>query len=310
MAERDGDTRRHPEDGDPLLVRPYLGGEPGAPAPDVSAETWPDAAPVPAAFEPGAPVPAAAALEPAAAPRRRRAALIVGGVVALVTGLGVAGAIAALPSGSDRGPQAFTDVSLPPYATPTTAGTPPATAVPQGAVLTESRRKTSSPTASGPSAPAASSASAATSPPVGRAPDMRISSPTPTLSPLPSADRIGAIGGLGDLCLDLNGGVPSDGNHIQVYECNRTPAQIWTLATDGTLRVVGMWCAAPVEDGTMHIAVCDRRPAAQWRAGPDRSLVAVASGGCLTDPSNGTRSGEWVRLASCTGAGNQRWRLP
>ncbi|MFI7602945.1 ricin-type beta-trefoil lectin domain protein [Actinoplanes sp. NPDC049681] len=356
MAERGGDAGRHPEDGDPLLVRPYLGGEPEGTATDVPAETWPgaDTEPAPPVPAPGpAPaagsgpatrpagsgsataascgaaadsgsvaVPAAASgsvalsaagsgsVAPSAAGSgRRRVLLVAGGVVALVTGLGVAGAIAALPSGPDRGPQAFTDVSLPPYPAPTTAGTPAptaTTAAPEGAALTRSPRKTGSPKPSGTSAPTPASASAVTVPPAGLAPGVRTSSAAPKP---PSADRTGAIGGPGGLCLDLNGGVPSDGNHIQVYECNRTPAQIWTLAADGTLRVAGM-CAAPVPDGTVHIAVCDGRPAAQWRAGPERSLVALANGGCLTDPSNGTRSGEAVDVGDCTGAANQRWLLP
>ncbi|MEV4640897.1 RICIN domain-containing protein [Actinoplanes sp. NPDC049548] len=237
--------------------------------------------------------------------------LIVGGAVALLTGLGVAGALAALPSGSDRGPQAFTDVSLPPYSTPATAASSPSATPSHGptTVGTSPATTHSSPPPSPTSAPAPATTRATTAPPAGAAPEIRVSSPAPTLSAVPEADRTGAITGAGGLCLDLNGGVPADGNHVQMYECNGTAAQIWTLTSEGTLRVVGR-CAGPVDDGTVRIAACDGRAAAQWRAGPNQSLVNVAIGGCLTDPANGAGPGAGVRVAGCTGAPGQHWRLP
>ena len=120
---------------------------------------------------------------------------------------------------------------------------------------------------------------------------------------------MGVIRAGGNLCLDLNGGVPADGNHVQVFDCNNTVAQRWTLAADGTLRVVGR-CAQVTADATVHIIGCDTRSAAQWRAGPDRTLVNLATSTCLTDPANGTRPATGVLVAACTGAPNQQWTLP
>jgi hypothetical protein len=162
-------------------------------------------------------------------------------------------------------------------------------------------RPTSSPTASPTSATATAGTSAAP-------PPTTVSQPAPMLIP-PPGDRVGRIHGPGDLCLDLNGGVPADNNHIQVYTCNDTPAQVWTLASDGTLRVVGR-CAMAAEDGTVRITGCDGRRTAQWRAGQDRALVNLAAGDCLTDPGSGTRVGAGVRIEDCSGAERQRWELP
>jgi hypothetical protein len=125
----------------------------------------------------------------------------------------------------------------------------------------------------------------------------------------PPVDRVGRIHGPGGLCLDLNGGVPTEGNHIQVFTCNDSPAQVWSLAADGTLRVVGR-CAVAADDGTVRIRGCDGRRSAQWRAGRDRALVNLAAGDCLTDPGTGTRSGTGVRIEDCSGAERQRWELP
>jgi hypothetical protein len=129
------------------------------------------------------------------------------------------------------------------------------------------------------------------------------------LSPAPSAARVGTIAGDGNLCLDLNGGVPIDDNHVQVFACNGGVAQRWTLATDGTLQVVGK-CAQVTADSTVHIIGCDDRPQAQWRVNAGTTLVNVATGQCLTDPEAGARSGAGVRVTACAGSGNQRWTLP
>jgi hypothetical protein len=60
----------------------------------------------------------------------------------------------------------------------------------------------------------------------------------------------------------------------------------------------------------VRIKGCDDSPTAQWRAGPDRTLVNLAGQTCLTDPGNGTRSGSGVRTESCSGDDRQRWELP
>ncbi len=124
----------------------------------------------------------------------------------------------------------------------------------------------------------------------------------------PASDRVGVIRGQNSLCLDLNGAVPVDGNHVQVYDCNNSVAQSWTLATDGTLRVQGK-CALLVGDNTVQIITCDDRTPAQWRAS-GQLLINAANNNCLTDPSGGRTSGTGVTVTQCTGSASQRWSLP
>jgi hypothetical protein len=119
---------------------------------------------------------------------------------------------------------------------------------------------------------------------------------------------VGVIRGQNGLCLDLNGAIAVDGNHVQVYDCNSTVAQTWTLATDGTLRVQGK-CALAVGDNTVEIVSCDGRTPAQWRISNQR-LINVATNTCLTDPSAGRRSATGVTVSICTGSAGQRWSLP
>ncbi|WP_199512814.1 RICIN domain-containing protein [Nucisporomicrobium flavum] len=316
MADTDDSARQAPGEGEPLLVRPYILGGTAAPAPRTSAETWPETAAEPPPStdlpaDPGSPAPA----EPAVPPRRRRLAMVVAAVALLLVAVAAFGVYSALRPGSGATPQAIVDVSLPPYGT--SAATAPAASSPpaRGEAPAPPALRTSAPTTSSSAAPPPSSAAttpssrSATSAPAGFAPAPRASSPAATLSPAPASARTGTVTGAGGLCLDLNGAIPVDDNHIQVYECNRTAAQLWTLAADGTLRVMGM-CAQVVPDAGVHITGCDGRRAAQWRAGPNQSLVNLATGGCLTDPADGSRPGAWSRVTGCTGATGQRWRLP
>jgi hypothetical protein len=97
-----------------------------------------------------------------------------------------------------------------------------------------------------------------------------------------------------------------NGSQVQTSGCSNVSYQRWTLASDGTLQVTDR-CARVGDDATVRIDACDGEPAAQWRAGPDGSLVNPGTGRCLTDPGAVLRP---VTVTGCTGAENQRWTLP
>ncbi|WP_067500894.1 RICIN domain-containing protein [Actinoplanes sp. TFC3] len=230
--------------------------------------------------------------------------------------LGGVGLANVLRSDPGRTPQAITDVSLPPWSTaaseapalPSTSPTAtlaPVAPAPTTQNQTPAKTKASSAPATA-TAPPTTTVSAA--PSTSTAPAEKIK-PTSTLSQAPSAARTGLITGGSGLCLDLNGGVAVDTNHIQVFDCNGTSAQVWTLETDGTLRVSGK-CARAGQDTAVQIITCGGQADAQWRAGQSRTLVNVATNECLTDPSGGRQIGSGVRTQQCTGARDQRWRLP
>lgn len=309
MTDRDDNS-------DPLLVRPYLLDEPGGAAPGASTQTWPEAAAEPVAA-PEPPDPTVPIRVPVVPPRRwrRRPPLLAATVLTLVLVGAVALAASLLPE--RRTPSALPiDIPPPSLLRPSPAGAGPAPAASAAsaaaarvtAAATRPRATASSPTA--PAAPPAGTPRVApgTGAP-GADPALPAASPAGNRLIPPPADRVGRIRGAGGLCLDLNGALVIDGNHIQVFTCNDTAAQGWTVAADGTLRVVGR-CAAVADDGTVRIAGCDDRRAAQWRPGPDGSLVSVATEGCLTDPSAGATSGTGVRVEPCTAADAQRWQLP
>jgi chitinase len=125
--------------------------------------------------------------------------------------------------------------------------------------------------------------------------------------------KTGAITGYGGKCVDVAAASSANGTAVQLYDCNGTGAQQWTV-TGGTLQALGKCMdvsSAGTANGTqIQLYDCNGTGAQQWQAGANSSLVNPASGKCLdaTGPSsaNGTRLQIW----SCTGAANQQWHLP
>ncbi|XVV09401.1 ricin-type beta-trefoil lectin domain protein [Actinoplanes sp. CA-131856] len=333
---------------DPLLVRPFVLRDSGAlesETSDGAEPTWPaadrDAGAGPGSG--GADDATAVIVLPGAKPRssgRRRLVVVAAAAVAVLLGVAAAG-YAALRS--DVRPQVtgLADGPLPPASGPAaTAGSAAAssgasasTAVGPGSgsgVGTGSgtnpgsgRGPTSGATSTGPagstttpSSGAGGAPAIATSPtsPVATAttaPGGKTATPSVPagIAPVPPADeRVGAIRGQNGVCLDLNGGVPFDGNHVQVFGCNRSFAQTWTIASDGTLRVAGK-CALLVGDASVEIVGCDGRTTAQWRVS-GQLIVNASNDDCLTDPSGGRWAGTGVRVEDCNGSAKQRWSLP
>ncbi|WP_250002536.1 ricin-type beta-trefoil lectin domain protein [Actinoplanes sp. M2I2] len=268
----------------------------------------------------------AAASAPASTNRRRRLIVLAGTAAVVVLGASAAG-FAALRD--DVRPSVTTGLPggpLPAATAPLTSSA--TTSVPATSDATGGRPRAGAATRPSPSAGASSSASPSagtssptvpTGSPSAGEPISLVPPPTGDQTPTtgapegiapspPSTDRVGVVRGQNSLCLDLNGAVPFDGNHVQVYECNNTIAQSWTLATDGTLRVQGK-CALAVGDNSIEVVTCDGRTPAQWRVSGQR-LINAATNTCLTDPSGGARAGTGVTVATCAGSASQRWSLP
>ncbi|WP_055585286.1 ThuA domain-containing protein [Streptacidiphilus griseoplanus] len=130
----------------------------------------------------------------------------------------------------------------------------------------------------------------------------------------PPAQPTGAIHGYGGKCVDVAGANSANGTAVQLYDCNGTGAQNWTVASDGTLRALGkcmdVTAAGTTNGSQVQLYDCNGSGAQKWQPGTSGSLVNPQSGKCLdaTGPSsaNGTRLQIW----SCTGAANQSWTLP
>ena len=133
---------------------------------------------------------------------------------------------------------------------------------------------------------------------------------------LPASAATGATGpitGYEGLCLDDRSASTALFNPIQVYTCNGTNAQQWTVGSGNTLQVLGMCLdvdGAGTANGTLvDLYTCNGTGAQQWQAQSNGELVNPESGKCLDDTGFGG-SGTQVQIWSCTDGTNQQWHLP
>ncbi|MGK4584272.1 ricin-type beta-trefoil lectin domain protein [Kitasatospora sp. HPMI-4] len=134
------------------------------------------------------------------------------------------------------------------------------------------------------------------------------------LVPPPPVGPKGQITGYAAKCVDVAGGRTGNGAPVQIYDCNGTAAQQWTVATDGALHALGK-CMDVQGGGTAdHTLVqlydCNGSGAQQWKPRPDGSLLNPQSGRCLDDLGFGTGNGNQLGIWDCNGLANQKWHLP
>ncbi|NUP46935.1 MAG: glycoside hydrolase family 3 [Catenulispora sp.] len=129
----------------------------------------------------------------------------------------------------------------------------------------------------------------------------------------PAASRTGPVPGYQGLCMDVRYANSADRTPVQVYTCNGTNAQQWTVGTNSTIQALGKCLdvnAAGTGNGTVvQLYTCNGTVAQNWRPQPDGSLLNPNSGRCLDDAANGG-SGTQLQIWDCNGGANQKWVLP
>ncbi|MEH1102622.1 lectin [Micromonospora sp. CPCC 205561] len=126
--------------------------------------------------------------------------------------------------------------------------------------------------------------------------------------------RTGPIVGLAGKCLDVAGAGSADGTAVQLYDCNGSAAQQWTLGGDGTVRALGK-CLDVRDNSTadgarVQLWSCTGAANQRWTATAARDLVSASAGKCLdvldNNPANATPTQVWT----CGGSANQKWTVP
>lgn len=134
--------------------------------------------------------------------------------------------------------------------------------------------------------------------------------PSPTR---PAGAASGPIVGSGGLCVDVRSASRDDRTAVQVYGCNGSDAQSWTVQTNGTVQALGKCLDVrdgATADGTpVQLYACNGTGAQVWQAHPDGTLLNPQSGRCLDDAGSGP-AGTQLIIFTCKGSANQRWTLP
>ncbi|MGW4443091.1 ricin-type beta-trefoil lectin domain protein [Streptomyces sp. NPDC004682] len=141
-------------------------------------------------------------------------------------------------------------------------------------------------------------------------------SATFTWSGTPSGDgaRTGAFTGLAGKCLDVAGGSSANGSAVQLYDCNGSTAQQWTVSADGSVRALGkcldVTSASTANGAKVQLYDCNGTGAQQWSYNASTGdVVNTAADKCLDVTDNSSANGARAQIWSCTGAANQKWTL-
>ncbi|WP_082317537.1 ricin-type beta-trefoil lectin domain protein [Streptomyces sp. NRRL WC-3549] len=124
----------------------------------------------------------------------------------------------------------------------------------------------------------------------------------------------GPITGLGGKCVDVAAAGTANGTAVQLYDCNGTAAQQWSVGGDGTIRALGK-CLDVASGGTangtqVQLWECNGSAAQQWATPAARDIVNPQADKCLDATGNSSANGTRLQIWTCTGAANQKWTAP
>jgi mannan endo-1,4-beta-mannosidase len=131
----------------------------------------------------------------------------------------------------------------------------------------------------------------------------------------PPSVPTGPITGPAGKCVDVRSGSSTNGTPVQLYTCNGTTAQQWTIQTDGTIRALGKCLditggTTATANGTpIQLWDCNGQSNQHWTY-TNNELVSASSGRCLDDTGGNTTDGTQLQIWDCYGNTNQTWHLP
>ncbi|WP_279580829.1 glycoside hydrolase family 16 protein [Fodinicola feengrottensis] len=121
----------------------------------------------------------------------------------------------------------------------------------------------------------------------------------------------GRIAGLGGKCVDVAAANSANGTPVQLYDCNGTAAQNWTVGSDGSIRALGkcmdVAAANPANGTKIQLYDCNGSAAQQWTVGSDGTIRAL--GKCLDATNNSSANGNQLQIWDCAGSANQKWTV-
>jgi chitinase len=125
----------------------------------------------------------------------------------------------------------------------------------------------------------------------------------------------GAIIGYAGLCVDVQGSNTANFTPVQVYTCNGTNAQRWTVDTsNNTLQALGkcmdIYAGGTANGTTVDLYDCNGTGAQIFVPQSNGSLYNPQSGKCLDDTGWSTTPGTQLEIWDCTGNANQHWNMP
>ncbi|MEV2211495.1 lectin [Streptomyces sp. NPDC050997] len=137
---------------------------------------------------------------------------------------------------------------------------------------------------------------------------------TGLLSAPPAQAATGTITGLAGKCLDIAGANSADGTAVQLYDCNGTSAQQWTVGTDGTIRALGKCLdvtgSSTADGAKLQLWTCSGGANQKWTVTAAKDIVNPQADKCLDVTGNSSANATRIQIWSCSGGANQKWNAP
>jgi hypothetical protein len=119
--------------------------------------------------------------------------------------------------------------------------------------------------------------------------------------------------GIAGKCLDDSYDAKTSGTKVQLYSCNKSAAQQWTINSNGTIENTNGACldlsqAKDINNTKIVMYACNTNAAQQWKL-TSNTLVNPESGKCIDDPYSSTANGTQLVLYTCKGTANQMWTV-
>ncbi|MFE6163907.1 ricin-type beta-trefoil lectin domain protein [Streptomyces sp. NPDC056486] len=130
----------------------------------------------------------------------------------------------------------------------------------------------------------------------------------------PASAATGTITGLAGKCLDAAGASSANGTAVQLYDCNGTAAQQWTVGSDGTIRALGKCLdvngSSTTNGAKLQLWDCTGGANQKWSVSAARDIVSTQAEKCADVTGNASANATPIQIWTCTGAANQKWTAP
>ncbi|MFF7966596.1 RICIN domain-containing protein [Streptomyces sp. NPDC007903] len=122
-----------------------------------------------------------------------------------------------------------------------------------------------------------------------------------------------AIRGLAGKCVDVAAANSANGTPVQLYDCNGSAAQQWTVGSDGTIRALGK-CLDLKDNGTadgtpLQLWDCAGSPNQKWVVSSANDIVNPQANKCLDVTGANSANGTRLQLWTCNGTAAQKWTV-
>ncbi|MER8016836.1 RICIN domain-containing protein [Streptomyces griseoluteus] len=122
-----------------------------------------------------------------------------------------------------------------------------------------------------------------------------------------------AIRGLAGKCVDVAAANSANGTPVQLYDCNGSAAQQWTVGSDGTIRALGK-CLDLKDNGTadgtpLQLWDCGGSPNQKWVVSSANDIVNPQADKCLDVTGANSANGTRLQLWTCNGTAAQKWTV-